>query len=348
MKRIVSKILVIATIALGAVSCTKECNYYYTYNTQVDSIYTSNYYQTVLAEQQEITENIRPAYLKAGDTIAVFAISNFVTKSEIENGIAVLKSWGLNVIEADNLYNQNGRYAGTEAERIEGFQKLINDKSIKALISARGGYGAAQVLSFIDFSPLKTTPKWIVGYSDVTATHIAINNLGIESIHGLMVIKMSDNESVESLRKALFGELTNYSIATNSNCVEGTAEGRLVGGNLSLIYSLGGTLFDLNVKDAILFIEDTDEPNYAIDRMLINLKLSGKLDAIKGVVVGEFTRTTQASDKSIEEIIADHFGNLDIPIMYGAKMGHDTKNIATVLGRTVKLEVNSNTATITY
>lgn len=343
MKRVLPFLLILTAVC----GCKKEYNYYNTYVTNVDSIYTSYYYQTVLNNQQEVTDDIRPDYLKAGDTVGVFALSNAVTQSDLANGIAKLKSWGLVVVEADNLYNKDGRYAGTMSERIDGFQKLIDNPNIKALIAARGGYGVAQVLSYIDFSPMKSHPKWIVGYSDVTGIHIALNNMGYETIHGPMVKTFGDNDSDESLRKALFGELNNHSIKTNTNCVQGKAEGRLVGGNLSLMYSMGGTLFDLNAKNAILLIEDTGEANYAIDRMLANLKLSGKLDGLKGVIVGDFS-TSQGNDRPIDEIIHNYFDDLNIPIIYGMNMGHEDKNLATYLGRTISIDVSESTATITY
>ena len=142
MKKIIPIFLIIAVFS----SCKKEYNYYNTYVTNVDSIYTSYYYQTVLNNQQEVTDDIRPDFLKAGDTVGVFALSNAVTKSDLANGIAELKNWGLVVVEADNLYNKYGSYAATIGERIEGFQKLINNQNIKSLIAARGGYGVAQVL----------------------------------------------------------------------------------------------------------------------------------------------------------------------------------------------------------
>lgn len=337
-------ILAIMLVVLGG--CKKEY-IYNTYVTNVDSIYTSYYYQMVLLEQQEITDDIRPAFLQKGDTVGVFAISNAVTKSEMESGIAKLKNWGLEVVEADNLYNKDGRYAGTQSERIAGFQKLLDNPNIKALLAARGGYGAVQVLPYLDFSPMEQHPKWIVGFSDVTALLVALNNRGFETIHGPMVQNFSDAESVESLRKALFGELHTISIPRNKNCIEGSAEGRLVGGNLSIIYSMGGTLYDLNVKNAILLIEDTGEANYAVDRMLANLKLSGKLDSIKGVVVGDFN-TSVGSDKPLDEIIHTYFDDLRVPIVYGAPIGHNTKNNAVYLGKTVKIKVDSETATIEY
>ncbi len=340
-------VVTLASIVLLTSSCRKiyEENYY---NTTNESVYNYEYYQKVLLDQKEITDDIRPPYLKKGDTVAVFAASNKVTKSELSAGIAKLKEWGLNVVEASNLYEDDGRYAGTQAQRILGLQALIDNPNIKALFSARGGYGAAQVIPFLDLEKLQDHPKWAIGYSDVTALHVALNNLGIESIHGPMINKMTDSESVETLRKALFGEKVSYSIPTNKNCVMGSEEGRLVGGNLSLIYSLGGTLFDLNAKDAILLIEDTGESNYHLDRMLTNLKLSGKLDCIKGLVVGEFSNMTQGSDKPIEEIILSKVKDLGIPVMYGLSVGHGSTNYAVYMGRKVKLNVDKDKATLTF
>ncbi len=336
-------------IALLSSSCKKEyVTNEYTTNEYTTNVYDKEYYSTILNQQTEITDDIRPDYLKAGDSVAVCAASNYVTTADLADGIALLESWGLKVAKADNLYNVDGRYAGTIAERVEGLQKMIDNTNIKAIIMARGGYGVAQILSYIDFKPLSSNPKWLVGYSDVTGLHIALNNLGIESIHGPMVKTLTqDAESATQLKNALFGTMTQMSITTNSNCVKGVAEGRLVGGNLSLIYSLGGTLFDLNAKGSILFIEDTGEYNYSIDRMLTNLKLSGKLDAVKGIVVGDFN-TTQGSDESIETIIANKTADLNIPIMYGVKCGHLTQNLPLYLGRKVKLTVDDSNATLEY
>lgn len=328
-------------------SCKKvyEENYYY--NTD-ENVYNYEYYQTILLNQEEITQDVRPDYLKKGDTVAVFAASNAVSQSELASGIQTLKSWGLVVVEAENLYEQDGRYAGTQSQRIIGLQKLMDNPNIKALFAARGGYGAAQVISFLDLEKFQKNPKWVIGYSDVTALHAALNNLGYETVHGPMVNNMTHAASVESLRKMLFGEPVSYSIAKNDNCRLGSAEGRLVGGNLSLIYSLGGTLYDLNVKNAILLIEDTGESNYHLDRMLTNLKLSGKLDCIKGLVVGEFIKMSQGSDAPVNEIILDKVKDLGIPVMYGLQTGHDVTNYAVCLGRTVKLDVNNSTATLTF
>ena len=328
-------------------SCGDEITNEYVTN-EYTNIYNKEYYATVLSNQKEITEDIRAPFLKKGDTVAVFALSNAVSQSDMAAGIATLKSWGLNVIEADNLYKVDGRYAGTLSERVDGTQKLIDNPTVKAMIAARGGYGAAMTLPFLDLESLTSRPKWIVGYSDVTALHAAVNNLGVESIHGGMAQNLSNSTTAESLRKALFGEAEGLQIATNKNCKEGITEGRLVGGNLSLIYSLGGTAYDLNTKQAILFIEDTGESNYSLDRMLTQLKLSGKLDNIVGVVVGQFIKMSQGADKSVEEIIASKFADQDIPIMYGVNVGHDQPNNAICLGRRVRLTVDASNASLKY
>ena len=357
MKNNCIKIFFCLILFLSIFSCKKEyitneyiTNEYITNEYTTNNVYNSDYYYVYLSEQKEITANIRPSYLTAGDTVAIIATSNQVADQQagINNTKSILQGWGLHVVEAENLYSQDGRYAGTVNERVVALQKLIDNPNIKALIAARGGYGCAQIIDKLDIIPLKENPKWIVGFSDLTAMHAAFNNLGMETIHGVMAYNFSNTTSVNDLKKALFGEYSTVSIATNSSCIEGTAEGRLVGGNLSIIYSLGGTLFDYNMKNAILFIEDTGESNYSLDRMMMNLRLSGKLSFIKGLVVGQFTNMTTGIDKSVEEIIADAVKDLNIPVMYGIQSGHGSPNLPLYLGRPITLEVNSSNATITF
>ena len=338
-------------LCLFSVSCKKEyiTNEYVTNITnQYDSVYIREFYSVVLSRQRAVTRDIMPAYLQAGDSVAICATSNSVTRQDMENGIAILQSWGLKVLEADNLYDVNGRFAGTLTQRIVGLQKLIDNRNIKAIIAARGGYGAVQLFPFIDFRPLENHPKWIVGYSDLTVLHAAVNNRGIQTIHGAMAGSFSNNTSVSALKQALFGAMTELSIPTNGNCIQGVAEGRLVGGNLTTFYALGGTIIDLNVKGAILFIEDTGEANYNVDRMFRNLKLSGKLDAIRGIVVGQFTNMTQGIDLPLNEIILNNVRDLGIPVMYGVPVGHGSPNMPLYLGRTVRLEVGAATSTISF
>ena len=303
----------------------------------------------IIQDQEEVKTDVMPAFLKDGDCVAVCALSNYVTEEDISDGIKTLKSWGLNVIEASNLYLQDSRYAGSLKERVEGFQQIIDNDEVRAIFFARGGYGAAQVLPYIDWSKFQKNPKWLIGYSDVTAVHIALNNMGFETVSGAMMRGFNkDSESVNMLKNTLFGSKQEISITTNQNCVEGSATGRLVGGNLSIIYSLSGTAFDLNTKGAVLFIEDTGEANYSVDRMLLNLQQSGKLQEIKGLIVGEFIGGTQGSDLPLNEIIAKYFANLNIPIVYGISSGHDTKNLPLVLGATVTINVTKEKAAVSY
>lgn len=303
----------------------------------------------VIQGQQPVTADIRPIDLKKGDLIAVCAASNAITESEISRGVEIIKSWGLNVIMASNLYEQDGRYAGTLQQRINGMQEVINNPEVRAIIMARGGYGAGQILPYIDWKGMYDSPKWLIGYSDITALHTTINNMGIETIHGPMVKDLSNDEgSTDRLRNALFGNPENIEIATNSYCIKGQATGRLVGGCLSMLYSMSGTPYDLNTQDAILFIEDTGESNYSVDRMMLNLQQSGKLQHIKGLIVGDFIGCTQGIDLPINEIIHKYADPLKIPVVYGIKSGHNTVNTPLIMGRKVTITVDSKTAKVEF
>lgn len=316
---------------------------------------------TVQADTVEIwiRPDIRPEPLRPGDTIGIFAISNYADSTALRYGISVFRNWGLNVKLADNLYKRVGksRYDGTLEERIEATQALIDDPQVKAMVSVRGGYGAAQVIPYLDFTPLMEHPKWIVGYSDVTALHITLNNMGLETLHGPMATRIEgDTTSVAFLHEALFGDAPGLTIPSNLFCREGEATGRLVGGNLSLIYSLQGTPMNLDMKDAILFIEDVDEDSYAIDRMLQNLLMSGKLDEIAGIIVGQFSNFDDAKgmDLPLPAIIYSKIGDRQIPVMYQIDAGHEwnahksAPNYSLYLGRSIHLKVDRNVASFEY
>lgn len=301
--------------------------------------------------------DIRPAPLKPGDCIGIFGISNYIDSTALLYGVSVFENWGLRVKFADNLFKKNGRYDGTLEERIKATQAMIDDPDIKAMISTRGGYGAAQVIPYLDLSPLLENPKWIVGYSDVTAMHMALNNMGIETLHGPMATRLEgDTTSVAFLHDALFGDAPGLYIPSNFYCNEGEATGRLVGGNLSLIYSLQGTPFALDMKDAILFIEDVGEDSYAIDRMMQNLLLSGKLDEIAGIIVGQFTDFDdyKGMDLSLPGIIYSKLRGRQIPIMYQIDAGHEwnahksAPNYSLYLGRRIHLKVDKDVAYFEY
>ena len=343
------KIIAITTAAILFTACHKDDDIIVY---QIDTTIVNNYTfdpTFIIQDQQPVTQHIKPPQLSSGDLVAICAASNYVTADDIAEGINILKSWGLEVIEADNLYLRDGRYAGELGERVTGFQNALNNPNVKAIFFARGGYGAAQLLPFIDWSAMETNPKWIIGYSDVTALHITLNNMGYESILGPMMRGFNnDKESNTELQNILFNKPKTVTLPINSSCKVGSAKGRLVGGNLSIIYSLSGTAFDLNTKEAILFIEDTGEANYSIDRMLLNLQQSGKLTDIKGLIVGEFINNNQGNDLPLPDIITKYFGDKNIPIVYGYPNGHDTKNLPLILGSECSVNVTDKEVTVSF
>ena len=294
---------------------------------------------------------ILPSYLKKGDTVAIIATARKVSKEEIQSAVTFFESYGLCVLFGKNLFESSNQYAGTDAQRAEDLQWALNDKNIKAVIVARGGYGSIRLMEYIDFTEFKKHPKWVVGYSDVTVLHSAIHNIGVASLHATMPLNFSKNqEATRSLIKALMGKLTEIEAEENYSNIVGTVRGQLVGGNLSLLYALSGTPYDIDTRDKILFIEDLDEYLYHLDRMMMQLKLSGKLSCLKGLIVGGMTDMKDNAipfGKFPEEIILDAVKDYDYPVCFGFPAGHIDKNLSIYFGREVELNVTDN-ATIKF
>lgn len=290
---------------------------------------------------------IQPPYLKKGDTIGIIACARKISREEMDPVIEILKGWGLKVELGKNLFNGDCQFSGTDAERAEDLQTMLNDASIKAVISARGGYGTMRIIDKIDFTAFQKNPKWLVGYSDITVLHSHIHTLGIETLHATMPINFhKDAEALETLRKALFGEKIKYEISSHPLNRIGIAEGELVGGNLSLLYALAGSVSDIDTTGKILFIEDLDEYLYHIDRMMMNLKRSGKLSHLAGLVVGGMSDMKDNAipfGKTAEEIILDAVKEYNYPVCFHFPAGHIDKNLALYLGRKAKLEVTTST-----
>jgi len=288
-------------------------------------------------------KNIAPAYLKKGDKIGVLACARKISADEIQPAIDILNSWGLEVILSKNLFCVDNQFAGTDEERAEDLQAMLDNTSVKAVISARGGYGTMRVIDKIDFTQFKKNPKWVLGYSDITALLSHINNIGIETLHATMPINFTKNaEATETLRKALFGEHLNYTVNAHPLNRKGTAEAELTGGNLSILYALSGSVSDINTKGKILFIEDLDEYLYHIDRMMLNLKRSGKLDDLAGLIVGgmsDMRDNTVPFGKTAEEIIFEAVKEYNYPVCFNFPAGHVDRNLALYFGRKVKLKV---------
>jgi len=301
---------------------------------------------------------IQPPYLKSGDSIAIVAPAGILKNKQdlIEQARELAESWGLHVVIGKHVFNQNNHFAGTDKERTNDFQKALDNPNIKAIWSARGGYGSVRIIDKLDFTKFQENPKWIVGYSDITAFHNHLHNLGFETIHAMMGTSMmfdaeKTKESIATLKKALFGEEINYEIDSSKFNVEGTAEGELIGGNLSIMTSMLGSESQMNTDGKILFLEEIGEYKYAIDRMLQSLKRAGYFTNLKGLIVGDMTNIKKNTTKwgsSIEQLILDATKEYDFPILFGFPAGHEPDNRALILGRTIQLNTTGTTSKVKF
>jgi muramoyltetrapeptide carboxypeptidase len=287
---------------------------------------------------------IKPSALQKGDTVAIIATARKISREELDFAIQVFEGWGLKVHLSENLFSIENQFAGSDVQRARDLNAAIQNQEIKAIIGARGGYGTVRIVDAIDFNALRQNPKWIMGYSDITVLHNECNNYGISSLHSTMPINFSKNEeALESMRKFLFGERVNYNFSSHELNRKGEVCAELVGGNLSLIYALSGTSSDLHTENKILFLEDLDEYLYHIDRMMMNLKRSGKLSQLKGLLVGGLTEMKDNAipfGKSAEEIVREAVNEYDFPVAFGFPAGHVDRNLALSLGSNVLLKVD--------
>lgn len=302
---------------------------------------------------QAQTTMITPAYLQKGDTIVILATARKNIDDNLKPTINLLKSWGLEVVIGSTIGLDNNQLAGTDEQRAADFQKQMDNPNIKAIWCARGGYGTVRMIDLLDFTQFKQNPKWIVGFSDVTVLHNHLNTLGYKSIHGTMPVSIATTapESITTLKKALFGEPLTYQINPSPMNRFGKATGELVGGNLSILYSLFGSKSAIDCTDKILFIEDLDEYLYHIDRMMMNLKRNGCLESIKGIIVGGMTKMKDNDipwGKNANEIVQDIAQKYNIPILYNFPAGHVKDNRALIMGNVVSLDVNENGGKVVF
>jgi len=288
-----------------------------------------------------------PTSLKTGDKIAIISTARKISQEELKLAIEMFRKWGFDAVYGRNLFRENHQFAGSDQERTEDLQWALDDENIKAVICARGGYGTVRIIDNIDFSKFQQNPKWIIGYSDVTVLHSHIQKqLGIETIHATMPINFpkdgNENETLTSLKNALHNNNIQYTINSHPLNRIGNAEGILVGGNLSILYSLIGTASDINTDGKILFIEDLDEYLYHIDRMMMNLKRNGKLANLAGLIIGgmsEMNDNTIPFGKTAEEIISASVAEYSYPVCFHFPAGHQDDNRALILGRKIILNV---------
>jgi len=302
--------------------------------------------------QAQIPMKIPPS-LQKGDTIALLATARKNIDDNLKPAIDLLHSWGLEVVIGSTIGLDNNQLAGTDEQRAADFQQQMDNPNIKAIWCVRGGYGTVRMIDLLDFTRFKQNPKWIVGFSDVTVIHSYINKLNIATIHGAMPITVgkASLESIESLRKALFGESLNYEMSFNTENRLGNAKGEIVGGNLSILYSLMGSNAQIDCKGKILFIEDLDEYLYHIDRMMMSLKRCGCFDGLNGLIVGTMTKMKDNDipwGKNANQIIADVIKEYSFPVFYNFPAGHFHDNRALIFGKQVSLELNTTTSKVTF
>lgn len=294
-----------------------------------------------------------PPYLQKGDTVAILATARKNIDNNLKPAIDLLHSWGLEVVIGKSIGLDNNQLAGTDAQRAEDLQNQLDNPNIKAIWCVKGGYGTVRIIDLLDFTKFKENPKWIVGFSDVTVIQSYLNKLKIASIHGAMPITVSraTPETIESLRKALFGKSLNYEIPFNSANRLGNAKGEIVGGNLSILYSLMGSNAQIDCRGKILFIEDIDEYLYHIDRMMMSLKRCGCFDGLQGLIVGGMTKMRDNDipwGKNANQIIEDITKNYNFPILYNFPAGHFHDNRALIFGKQVSLQLTTASSKLTF
>lgn len=287
---------------------------------------------------------MRPPYLQQGQKVAIVAPAKSINETEIKMAVSIFESWGLQVVLGKNLFNTHHQFAGTDEERAEDFQEMLDKPEIRAIICARGGYGTTRIIDQLDFTGFMKHPKWIVGFSDVTVLHCHLHNLNVETIHGIMplLFPKQTEVSIESLKQALFGQpLKINSVLSVINKV-GSAEGLVVGGNLTLFANAIGTPSEIDTNGKILFLEEVNEYLYHIDRMMVQLKRAKKLDNLAGLIIGHFSGVKDNDvffGQTVYEIVNDLTKDFDYPVCYNFPVGHEKHNMTVICNRLARLRV---------
>lgn len=297
-----------------------------------------------------------PPFLKSGSTIGITCPSGYVSHERVRYAEKVLSDWGFRVKVGKTVGSEFHYFSGDDNMRRNDLQQMLDDPQIDAILMGRGGYGLSRIIDDLDFSFFERHPKWICGFSDITVLHSHIQALlGIPTLHSVMCgafkAETEHSDYILSLRDALSGGHMAHVFPTSASNRSGVATGKLVGGNLAMLAHLTGSVSQINTRDCILFIEDIGEHYYQIDRMLLNLKRSGQLSGLKGLLVGDFTDiedTERPFGQSLEEIILDKVREYDFPVAFGFPAGHDDVNFTLVLGRDYRLEVNADEAVLEF
>lgn len=299
-----------------------------------------------ILKPQPANQHKTPANLVSGDVIGITCPAGYITLDEITPAMQQFDSWGFSVAVGKTVGMRNFTFGGTDEERRSDFQQMLDDPSIKAIMCARGGYGIIRIIDQLDFTVFKKAPKWLIGFSDITILHCHLNtNYRIASIHSKMCNSFPTDWStaepvqvatIKSIEKALKGEAMSYTASYQINNRQGEAKGELVGGNLRCIETLTGSPSEIETAGKILFLEDTGEYLYSIDRMFYNLKRSGKLAKLKGLIIGGFRiKNDDVGDefgKTLEQIVLEKVIEYNYPVCFDFPVGHQKANYALKCG----------------
>lgn len=296
---------------------------------------------------------ITPPFLKPGDAVGIVSTARKITTSELSYFLNMLRDWGLQPVIGNSINAESNQYAGDDDLRARDFQSMLDRADIQAIWCARGGYGTIRILDQLDFSNFMQQPKWIIGYSDVTVLHSKLHQLGVESLHANMALSLDTKtpETSKSIKQVLFGKKYDITIPSKNNNRLGRANAPIVGGNLSLIYSMLGSPTAIHTAGKILFIEDLDEYLYHVDRMIMNLKRNDLFAHLNGLIVGgmsDMKDNTIPFGKSAEEIIWDAVKDYHYPVCFGFPAGHINDNRALILGRSISFDVSEKEVQVTF
>ncbi len=297
----------------------------------------------------------KPPYLKAGDKVVIVSPSGSVDQRYIDGAVQALASWQLNPVVSTFARESFGRFSGTDEQRLLDLQQALDDPSVRAILCSRGGYGLIRIIDKLNFDAFVKYPKWLIGFSDITILHAAAIHKGVQSIHSVMARGITENDPeadpVMVLREMLFGKKPDsYLLSPDALNRFGKSRGTLVGGNLSVLYGLRGTKFDIKPKGKILFIEDLSEKLYHIDRMIQNFKLGGILSQLSGLLVGRFTEIEEDASfgKTLEEIIRSAVEEYGYPVAFGFPAGHVDYNMPLIHGAKIKMTVSGKGGEVVY